>query len=190
MVLALALAGGLSAPAGWWVTDRLEEDNDFCVACHLTPDVPLHREKRASLDREPATTLAGAHGGARWDDRPFRCIDCHGGAGFAGKARVKLLSAKDAFWYAVGRFDEPDQMHWALRDADCTKCHTTFDERERRVGHDPRFHELTVHNAELGVDCVTCHASHDAGGLEDHYQLHADRVRAECVACHPEFDLQ
>jgi hypothetical protein len=185
-LLALVAAGVLSAPVGWWVTDRLEADNDFCVSCHLAPDEPLHREKRAALDRLPAATLAAAHGSAGWEDRPFRCIDCHGGTGLVGKARVKLLSAKDAFWYAVGRFDEPDQMHWPLRDADCTRCHMTFDEREPESGRNPLFHELSVHNAELGVDCVACHTSHDEGGLADHYQLHPDRVRAECAACHPE----
>ena len=187
--LGLALAGVLSAPVGWWTTDRLEEDNDFCVACHLEPGVRLHREKREALVREPPTTLAGFHGGAGWDEREFRCIDCHGGVGFVGKARVKMLSAKDAFWYVVGHFDEPDEMRWPLWDADCTKCHSTFEEREPEVGRDPLFHELAVHNTELGVGCVECHFSHDEGGLADHYQLHADRVRAQCAACHPEFEL-
>jgi len=185
-VLALALAGLLSTPAGWWVSDRLEEDNDFCVGCHLEPGVPLHREKRETLDQRPAATLAAAHGIAGWEDRPFRCIDCHGGTGLLGKARVKALSAKDAFWYAVGRFDEPEEMHWPLWDADCAKCHTPFEERESEIGRDPLFHELAVHNVELGVACVACHFSHEEGGLADHYQLHAARVRAECAACHPE----
>jgi len=188
-VLALVLAGVLSAPAGWWVTDRLEADNDFCVGCHLESGVPLHREKRESLGRTPAATLAAVHGKAGWAERDFRCIDCHGGTGFLGKARVKVLSAKDAFWYAVGRFDEPEEMHWPLRDADCAKCHTPFDEREPEIGRDPLFHELAVHNAELGVACVACHFSHEEGGLADHYQLHAEHVRAECAACHPEFAL-
>jgi len=188
MLGALALFGAVSAPAGWWVTDRLEADNDFCISCHLAAEVPLHEQKRAALDLVPATTLAGAHGSAVWDERSFRCIDCHGGVGLVGKARVKLLSAKDAFWYVVGRFDEPDQMHWPLGDADCTKCHSTFDERESEVGRDPRFHELAVHNVELGVGCIACHTSHAEGGLPGHYQIHAERVRAECSACHPEFE--
>jgi hypothetical protein len=189
VLLTACLAGAASAPAGWWVTDRLEEDNDFCVACHLEPGVPLHREKHEALNRVPPPTLASAHAVAGWDERAFRCIDCHGGAGFLGKARVKMLSAKDAFWYAVGRFDEPDEMHWSLHDADCTKCHSSFEEREREPGRDPLFHELAVHNAELGVACALCHLSHDEGGLADHHQLHAGEVRAQCAACHPEFEL-
>lgn len=188
MALWAALAAAAAAPAGWLVSDRLERDNDFCVACHLREDVPLHAEKRRDLQRTPAATLAAAHGAAEVERRPFRCIDCHGGTGWLGRARVKALSARDAFWYAVRRFDEPDEMHWPLWDADCRKCHAEFDERAATSGRDPLFHELSVHNTALGVACVDCHLVHDEGGLPERDFLHPEPVRARCASCHPEFE--
>ena len=190
LVLAALLGAAVAGPAGWIASDRLERDNDFCVSCHLPDGEPLHAAKRKDLEHWPPATLAAKHGmeGVREDGaiRPFRCIDCHGGTGAAGRVRVKVLSAKDAFWYAVGRFEEPSSMRWPLQDADCRRCHAHFDEKERAPGADPAFHELAVHNAKLGVACVDCHLVHDEGGLSDHDFLHPEHVRARCAACHPE----
>ncbi len=184
--------GLLTAPVGWVVTDRLEEDDAFCVSCHLSEGVPLHEEKGADFARLPPQTLAAAHTlagyEARAEDPAFRCIDCHGGTGAVGRLRVKLLSAKDAFWYVVGRFDEPERMHWPLWDADCRKCHESFEEGPVESWRDPEFHELSVHNVELGVACVECHLSHDLGGLADRDFLHPAHVRSQCIRCHPEFE--
>lgn len=180
-------AGALGGPLGWAVTDRLEQDDRFCIACHLEPDVPLHIDNFEDFRDRPAVSLAVAHAAAgndAHDDGAFRCIDCHGGTGLTGRARVKLLSAKDAFWYAVGRFEEPDGMRWPLRDADCTWCHASFEERADAAN--PAFHALPVHNVELGVGCVECHLSHERGGLADHDFLHPERVREQCARCHAE----
>ncbi len=188
-VLTLTALGAISAPAGWLVTDRLEQDNDFCVSCHLDADTALHESNHADLDTRPPEALAPAHAAAgHRDGRAFRCIDCHGGAGFVGRARVKLLSAKDAFWYVVGRFEEPEGMHWPLWDEDCVKCHDTFDPPAREPWEPPAFHGLPVHNNVLGVACVTCHAAHERGGLADQFFLHPEPVRAACAGCHPEFE--
>jgi hypothetical protein len=189
----IAALGVLSAPIGWMVTDRLERDDDFCNACHLASGTPLHREIRRGFDARPPVSLAGAHGAARVDDAPgpkraFRCIDCHGGVGWLGRARVKALAAKDAFWYVVGHFEEPDSMRWPLRDADCTRCHERFDEAEAPAWRSPRFHQLAVHNADLGVGCVECHLVHEPGGDADAHFLHATHVRTQCARCHPEFE--
>jgi nitrate/TMAO reductase-like tetraheme cytochrome c subunit len=190
----LALAAGVfalvSAPLGWTVTDRLERDNDFCNACHLESGTPLHAEVRAAFDARPAATLAAAHAGVRIEGREdgFRCIDCHGGASLVGRARVKVLAAKDAFWYVVGSFEEPDGMRWPLWDEDCRKCHEAFDEAPASTWQSPRFHQVPLHNVELGVDCVRCHRVHDAGGNTSAHFIHADSVRVECARCHPEFE--
>ena len=184
LVIAIGLAL-LSAPIGWVVTDRLEQDNDFCNACHLEPELPLHEQVRHDFDARPATSLAAAHG--REDD--FRCIDCHGGASWLGRARVKLLAGKDAFWYVVGHFEEPDGMRWPLWDEDCSKCHDRFEPQpEAESWRAPRFHELSVHNVELGVDCVRCHLVHDPGGTDEDHFIHTEPVREQCALCHPEFE--
>ena len=186
------LLAAVTAPVGWVVSDRIEQDNDFCVSCHLSEGVQLHRDKRASFDARPAASLVAAHASAGYAEREadpaFRCIDCHGGTGLMGRVRVKILSAKDAFWYVVGRFDEPETMRWPLRDEDCSKCHRSFEETPgEEVGPNPRFHELAVHNVELGMACVACHASHSDAGLAEYQFLEPDRVRAQCADCHVEF---
>ena len=188
-----AVAAGIvaTAPLGWVVTDHLERDNDFCTACHLEADVPLHSDIRRDFDALPPVSLAGRHGSAAVEGRAepaFRCIDCHGGAGLLGRARVKALAARDAFWYVVGRFEEPSGMRWPLWDEDCVKCHASFDVSELRAGQSSRFHQLPVHNADLGVACVQCHLTHEAGGNPEAWFIHAAHVRTQCAVCHAEFE--
>jgi len=191
-LLAIAvLVGMVSAPAGWIVTDRLEQDNDFCNACHLSAEVPLHVDVRNDFDTAPPDSLAGLHGGAdpgRHEDGGFRCIDCHGGVSFVGRARVKALAARDSFWYALGRFDEPEGMGFPLWDEDCSQCHADFDEGDAEPWRRPRFHQLPVHNVELGVNCVECHRVHVSGGTRETYFLQLPLVRTQCARCHTEFE--
>jgi len=200
IALGLLVVGLVTGPAGWLVTDALESRNDFCNACHLEPGVVLHAQIREDFDAQPVVNLASLHaaaglgpgagpgesGGAA-SDREFRCIDCHGGVGLLGKARTKVLAAKDAFWYVVGHFDEPDGMAWPLREEDCRQCHASFDPPDPEAT-DPAFHALGLHNVELGVGCVACHQTHGTGGLEDLYYLHPSTVRRECARCHSEYE--
>ena len=189
-LLGAGVLGLLAASLGWWVTDRLEADNDFCTTCHLEPGLPLHQQIRRDFDAPAPNSLAAVHArtplDAR-DGRAFRCIDCHGGHDFPSRLRVKVLAAKDAFWYAVGHFGEPTHMTWPLLDGDCRQCHARFDERDSPIWEAPRFHELPVHNVELGVDCVQCHTVHDPGGNPDAYFLHAQPLRSQCARCHAEY---
>jgi nitrate/TMAO reductase-like tetraheme cytochrome c subunit len=176
---------------GWMVSDHLESNNEFCTSCHIAPGRPLHAAIRDDFAVRPPPTLAAAHGSARASDgndqRGFRCIDCHGGVGLVGRARVKALAAKDAFFYVVGNFEEPSGMRWPLLDEDCAQCHSEFDERAPEVWQSPRFHQLPLHNTALGIDCVECHRSHDAGN-PDAYHLQASEVRRQCARCHPEYE--
>ena len=187
-LLATGAATLIAAPVGWAVTDRLERDNDFCNACHLEAGVVLHEALRADFDARPAATLAAAHADAGARDGGFRCIDCHGGTSLAGRARVKALAAKDAFWYVVGHFEEPDGMRWPLWDEDCRKCHDSFEESSAPAWQSPRFHQVPLHNVDLGVDCVGCHSVHEAGGNAAAHFVHADAVRVECARCHPDLE--
>ncbi|MAE97219.1 MAG: hypothetical protein CL910_21420 [Deltaproteobacteria bacterium] len=186
----LALAATLAFPVGWLVTDHLEEDNAFCVSCHLSASVPLHRDNHGDFGERPPVSLAAAHAAAGNESRPdgaFRCIDCHGGDGWAGRARVKLLSARDALWYVVGRFEEPEGMRWPLWDRDCVKCHDHFAAPSHEPWEAPPFHALAVHNRALGVGCVECHGSHEHGDAKLDF-LQPDHVRSQCARCHSEFE--
>jgi len=178
------LASVVLAPAGWVASDALERNNDFCNACHLDANTRLHIDIRNDYEGRPAQSLAAAHAAA--ESGRVLCIDCHGGVGLLGRARVKALAARDAFFWITGDFEEPQEMAHPLRDADCRRCHSGFDMRESEFGP-PRFHELGVHNAGLGIACVDCHASHDAGGADDYFFLRISLVRGRCADCHVEF---
>lgn len=185
-----ALAAVLLFPAGWMLSDRLEQDDDFCNACHLTPAQPLHERIRDDFDARPGSNLASAHavaGNEKRVDGTFRCIDCHGGAGLLGRARVKALAAKDAFWYVMGDFEEPKSMRWPLWDEDCTKCHGAFETKGAASGGAQPFHGVPLHNAGFEVGCASCHASHEAAGNPQAYFLDASRLRPLCARCHHEF---
>jgi hypothetical protein len=191
----IALAAALllaAAPAGFVASDRLEQRNEFCSSCHLEPGVPLHREIRSDFDAAVPASLAAAHARAGVEasgsQREFRCIDCHGGTSLVGRLRVKAVAARDAFWYVMGRFEEPRRMRAPLWDEDCAKCHPRFDESEPEEWESPRFHQLAVHNTELGVACVECHRSHEQGGDPEAWFVSAAHVRTQCARCHAEFE--
>lgn len=196
LVLVALAAALLLGAAGWVVSDRLEQRNDFCQACHLPDGTPLHQALRRDFDARPPVDLASAHAAAALaaGDPAFRCFDCHSGTGAVGRARVKLLATKDAFWYVTGRFAEPTRMRVPLRDADCTKCHASFPESEARAagaeGWSRPFHAIAVHNAGLDRSCVGCHLAHDRGGVPQAYFLSPARLREACAECHNEFALQ
>lgn len=190
VVLGTLLALGLVSGAGWVGTDRLEQRNEFCNACHLDgwlSGTPLHTEHRDQFAATSPQTLAGAHAiagmPARTEAPAFLCIDCHGGVGLAGRARVKALAAKDAFWWVVGNFEEPEGMHWPLREEDCRQCHSSFTTKAGEF-EDPAFHDLGVHNRDLGIDCVECHEVHVPQAQTNRWFIDAFRVRKQCARCH------
>ncbi len=191
LALTIAAAAGIVlTPVAWTVSDRLEQDNDFCLGCHLAPGIRLHAAIGSDFEREPPASLASLHasvGVEAGEDGGFRCIDCHGGASWAGRARVKLLAAKDAFWYATGRFTEPAAMAWPLWDEDCLQCHEAFGGAPSQPWETPRFHEVAMHNENLGVDCVECHRAHDSAVDPEAAFLRASWVQTQCARCHSEF---
>jgi len=79
-------------------------------------------------------------------------------------------------------------MRYPLWDEDCRQCHDSFDESGREEWQSPRFHQLPVHNAALGIDCVECHRVHEAGGSPDGFFLAVPWVRSQCARCHSEFE--
>lgn len=179
----------LVVPAAWWTTDLLEADDDFCNSCHLSDGTPLHTEIRKDFDGRPPASLAARHADLALPERPdspkIRCIDCHGGVGLIGRARVKLLSVKDSLLYIAGQFEEPETMTSPLWDNDCRQCHEKFPEKERGFDGEA-FHNKPLHNLDLGVDCVECHTAHDVGRA-DLWFLESDHIRMRCAQCHVEY---
>ena len=176
LALVFALVAGI---ASWALSDQLESDNRFCVACHLDSATPLHKEKSLDLRFDPPRSLVAAHRASRAD---FRCIDCHRGTGALGRLRVKLVAARDAASYLAGRFREPDRMRHPLWDSDCLKCHTSV------AGVDSgAFHSVEVHNAGFPFACVECHTSHSGQGDPELQFLDSQRVLPICRECHEEY---
>jgi predicted CXXCH cytochrome family protein len=177
--LVLALLGVASAPVGWVVSDRLESRNAFCVACHLPSAEPLHGEKMREFESVPAPNLAALHA---VEEPGFRCIDCHGGASFANKLRVKTVAARDALAYLVGAFGEPDHMEHPLWDEDCAQCHPGY-----APVRDDDFHAFEAHNVrDFAYACVSCHRAHPAAAPEQRF-LDRRVVMPVCLNCHEEF---
>ena len=169
----------IAAPLGWQVTDVIESQNDFCMSCHLHPDTPLHETKMIEFTAHPAVNLASVHFVA---DDAFRCIDCHGGASFRNRLRVKFVAARDVAMYLAGRFVEPDSMEHPLWDEDCTQCHASY---EARRSDD--FHALDDHNLpDFAFRCVECHTSHPTGSSPAFVFLNRSRVLETCEICHEE----
>jgi predicted CXXCH cytochrome family protein len=179
--IGIALVAALaSAAAGWRISDHFEAQNEFCTSCHLDAATPLHADKADAFLREPASSLVAAHHEAK---QGFRCIDCHGGASFANKLRVKTVAARDGLFYLLGRFEEPSLMEHPLWNEDCVKCHATYEPTR-----DDAFHALDVHNLpDFGYDCVQCHDAHPAGRKSSLDYLEREGLVAVCRNCHEEF---
>jgi predicted CXXCH cytochrome family protein len=186
VLVGLGLAG--IGAVSWAVSDRIERQNDFCVSCHLTPEVRLHDPMGRDFVHRPVASLAARHSEvAGRDAQGFHCIDCHGGTSWPGRLRVKLFAATDAAWYFSGHFEEPERMQWPLWDEDCIKCHTSLGTAHSEGSEERPFHAGLGHRENMGVDCVSCHRAHDTGVDPEKSFLRADHVRVQCAHCHSDF---
>jgi nitrate/TMAO reductase-like tetraheme cytochrome c subunit len=160
------------------VVKRLDQDNRFCVACHL------HGEAMRNMVAAKPVTLAGAHFHAAPAGHPERCFTCHSGEGVVGWSQVTALSAWDAARWVLGDRHEPTAMRLPLTNAACLKCH------EKQVhgtkssqDETDRYHELADHTG-VKLPCVACHQVHRTGGTAARTWLQTDTVRPQCAKCH------
>ncbi len=170
LAAAILLAGGSVA-----FVKHKDNDNRFCISCHLHEDL-----YRRTIAPTPGT-LAGGHFRARHAAHPERCFTCHSGEGVAGWTTVTAYSAYDAARWVLGDRHEPDSMRVKLENTACTKCHG-------RLGHglhtdSGRFHDLAEHRS-IPTRCVDCHTVHSAGPRERIF-MNPAVVQAQCVKCHP-----
>ncbi len=172
----LAAAGIVGFAAGAAITDSLEQDNRFCIACHR-PEKPLHAEVYRTFYPVGGTlvTLAGAHN----VNEEVRCIGCHIGADRKDYLMIKAIAAWDTARWLVGTYQDPERLRYPLGDRTCVKCH-------RDGGQNPRT-EKAFHNAPYHRDprngCSDCHRSHLEAPAETRFLLGAI-VRPRCDGCH------
>jgi predicted CXXCH cytochrome family protein len=162
---------------------RIEQNDRFCVSCHL------HEEKFNRFQASVSSDLAGAH----HQKKSVRCIDCHGGADPGMRARVWAVAAVDAAKFLIGRYVEPDQMRLPLRDKECSQCHTPILKKtSRSAGEDEEgqhgrpgnaYHALRDHDG-VKFACVRCHANHTSDGEARFQFLARSRVLPVCRECH------
>ena len=188
MILLLAaapVAGAAAFAAGLAVTDHLERDNGFCISCHLSGETRLHQVKYDTFFpiAGRTTTLAATHHGP--GDEPFRCVDCHNGATFTDKLRIKAQAARDSLAYLLGEFEEPEHMRLALGNRLCLKCHDTAG----RNPEDPTAFHNAVHHTDMPLVCYTCHTVHRPATPETRFLTRAT-VQPLCDDCHAQFAPQ
>ncbi|MDP6981203.1 MAG: hypothetical protein QF570_21800 [Myxococcota bacterium] len=189
----IVVAAACLLPAGvvaWGLSDRVEQDNDFCNSCHLSGETPLHIEVRNDFDRTIPVSLAGVHGRG-WveerEDSAFRCIDCHAGSGVLERTRVKLLSARDGLRYIAAAFEEPHGMSFELSPPTCLACHPTFRRSAAPGWTVEAYHGLAAHDdAADAPRCVACHTVHETDGDAIAYYMARPRVDQQCRGCHVE----
>ncbi len=155
-----------------------DEDNRFCVACHL------HQKKMDAMLAAPPRALAAAHHGARGSGHPERCFTCHSGEGWGGWSQVTLLSAWDAARWVAGDRHEPTTMRLPLTNQACLKCHAT--DLRIRKRDEQKYHGIADHRPNK-ISCMACHRVHDAGAPEHHF-LDDSNLKAQCQRCHRDLD--
>lgn len=180
LLAGVALMGVVGAfTAGIAITDHLEQDNDFCIACHLSAGKPLHQDKFTTFFRvdEEVTTLAAAH--YVGEKESFKCVDCHNGATVGDKLLIKAQAARDTFAYFLGTFQEPDHMRFALGNRLCLKCHATGGQNPEKK---KAFHNASYHT-DLPLACYECHTVHPQASPDTRF-LRRQTVRPLCDRCH------
>ncbi len=169
------VAGAVGVAVGAAITDRLEQDNRFCIACHR-PEKPLHARvyERFHPMAGKLVTLAAAH-----NIPQVKCIGCHIGADRKDYLVIKAIAAWDAARWLVGAYTDPTRLRYPLGDRTCFKCHSDG-------GQNP-WNPKAFHNAPYHRDprngCSDCHRSHLQAPAEARF-LDAATVKPRCDECH------
>ncbi len=122
-LLVAVLFGGVS---GATVSFVLEENDEFCIACHTAPEqVYFDRARQAEAGDAPLD-LSSVHMSTH--EREFNCIACHHGSGNLGDRITSLaLGLKDTAVLIAGRADPTVEKRTAaapgLIDRGCVACH-------------------------------------------------------------------
>lgn len=177
LLVGVPLLGAGTFGAGMVVTDRLEENNTFCTACHL------HEQKFTEFHpvQGQRLTLAAAHN--LESDKNVKCIDCHIGATITDKLIIKAIAARDTVAYLVGAFEEPTHLRYALGSRTCLKCHPTGGQNPDQEN---AFHNAP-HHTKMPLVCSECHTVHPTATVATRF-LREATVKPLCDGCHKEIE--
>ncbi|MBI5876225.1 MAG: NapC/NirT family cytochrome c [Chloroflexi bacterium] len=174
---ALVAALAVLAAGGVFGALQLEERNEFCASCHTEPETAYLARTMQSAPSD----LASAHVTAR----TARCIDCHSGAGTAGRVAGLRQGALDLAAYLSGAYHRPAVTTGPLADANCVRCHDRIFE-SRNLRNHYHFYLLNWQAKEPGhaARCVDCHTSHTQGPSRTLKYAVDAKLNPVCAACH------
>lgn len=180
-LLLIAIAGTGSAVA-------LENNDQFCDACHTEPEVTFVSHLAEARNTGIAPTLAAFHGSP---SGPFakmpgaqaaRCIDCHSGPHPIDRATTLVKAAGDTVSFILNTAEQPARLDAPLPDINCIKCHQ--DDYLANDSFENHFHTLlTDPEAPRTIRCADCHVSHQLGNDFDHFTIRP-AVIPTCEQCH------
>jgi len=181
-VLLVMGAGGLTTAI------KLENRDSFCAACHTQPETSFYQRTQSTpLD------MASAHS---QNTMAVRCIDCHSGAGAAGRIFSLKQGAGDLAAYISGNYLNPAVTTKPLGDRACTKCHTQPDidltqantslvsKSASHFHFNAYINEWLVREPKPAGSCAACHPAHDLQADEANAYLVNRLVQENCEACH------
>ena len=180
----LVVVGALVAMAlVFFGATQLEENDAFCASCHSEPESTYfgRTQSKKSVD------LASLHAHLNRTNpntTPTRCIDCHAGPGFVGRAHSLSIGARDLAKWISGSAIQPASTTQPLDDANCLKCHANT---ATESGFDKHFHRYMARwqaqDAAAGR-CISCHTSHTTDGNSAIGFLQQQRSLVVCDQCH------
>ena len=153
---------------------QFENRNSFCASCHTEPEsVYYQRETAAPAD------LASFHAG-----KNTRCIDCHSGKGYPGRAAALILGARDLFAFVSKHYAQPAPLTQPISDSHCLKCHSDLAAKRDFNNHFHVFLSQWQAQDPNAACCVDCHESHITTGDVSIAFLNQGDARQVCDKCH------
>ncbi len=154
---------------------QFENRDSFCASCHTEPESGyLQRETAAA-----PTDLASFHAA-----KNTRCIDCHSGKGYPGRAAALLLGAKDLLAFISKQYAQPAPLTRPITDAHCLKCHSDLPAKQDFNNHFHVFLSQWQAQDPNAAGCVDCHESHITTGDSSIAFLNQGDARQVCDKCH------
>jgi hypothetical protein len=178
LIAVAALVGIVVLVGGVGFVSYQEQDDHFCISCHTQPETEFFNRDMAADATQSAEDLASFH----HRTKGIRCIDCHIGEGFVGRASVVSIAAWDAFKHYTGLQHQPATIVVPLQNEACSKCHAT----DLRAPGFPNHYHNEYFNPKLSppaIACTECHASHRVGDERTAFQFRDD-ILPRCEYCH------
>jgi nitrate/TMAO reductase-like tetraheme cytochrome c subunit len=164
--------------AGVAMVSYKEQDNDFCASCHTQPETDYVARFKNAVAQNNARDLAALH----HRKKEIRCIDCHVGEGWVGRAQVLAIAAWDALKHYAGIARQPAVIVVPVQNEACAKCHAAT---LTRRGFDNHEHNKLSDRDAPFIRCADCHVTHRQGDERNVFQFR-EAIFRQCEYCHVE----